>query len=309
MPVSLYHFKQTMMNKPLVWLFAILGLLWLLLGSFLNNKYCNCTKAAAIPAVVAPAIGAAENTSKAIHLADAAKNFKAGANDNLRFPLSACNYKEPLGKDLLAVFQQAVSHLQANPQRILVLTGLYRATETNECAGAKDLGLGRAEKVKQMLVGLGAPAAQLRVMSDQKDMALYEGNVLGGVLYEFISGETTEVEKRLRIGNMTLYFDSNAREINLTADQQRYFEDLKFFLNQKPDAKIDVTGHTDNRSNLKYNLRLSRKRAEFVRDFMVQNGIPAKNIVTEGKGPNVPVDTNDTEEGRAKNRRVEVKIQ
>ncbi len=292
-----------------MWLYAILGLLWLFLGSFFSNKYCNCSKAAAVPAVVAPAIGGKSEPNKAILISDAEKNFKASTNDNLLFPSSSCDYLLPIADDLTAVFQSAAKHLKGNPQRILVLTGLYRGTETNKCGDAKDLGFGRADKVKNLLVGMGAPASQIRVMSEKNEVAMFDGNVLGGVRYEFISGDVGEVEKRLRIGNMTLYFDSNAKVINLTPEQQKYFDDLKSFVSQKPDAKIQVDGHTDNKSNLKYNLRLSRKRAEFVRDFMVQNGIPKKNIVTEGKGPNVPIDNNDTEEGRAKNRRVEVKIQ
>ncbi len=292
-----------------MWLYAILGLLWLLLGSFFSNKYCNCSKAAAVPAVVAPAIGGETGASKAILISDAEKNFKASTNDNLLFPPSSCEYLLPIADELTSVFQSAAKHLKGNSQRILVLTGLYRGTESNNCKDAKDLGFGRADKVKQLLIGMGAPAGQIRVMSEKNEVAMFDDNVLGGVRYEFISGDVGEVEKRLRIGNMTLYFDTNARQINLTPEQQKYFDDLKSYLMQKPGAKIMVDGHTDNKSNLKYNLRLSRKRAEFVRDFMVQNGVPKKNIVIEGKGPNVPIDTNDTEQGRAKNRRVEVKIQ
>jgi outer membrane protein OmpA-like peptidoglycan-associated protein len=297
------------MNKSLLWLYGLLGLLWLFLGSFFSNKYCNCSKAAAVPAVVAPAVGSSEKATKAILIADQEKNFKAGVNDNLLFGLSTCDYETPLTAPLTTVFQQTADYLKKNPNRILNLTGLYLGTEKNECQGAKDLGYGRAEKVKTLLTGMGAPANQIRVLSNQTKVAMYEGKVLGGVLYEFISGETSDVEKRLRMGNITLYFESNKQQIALTADQQKYFDDLKYFISQKPDAKITVHGHTDNRSNLKYNLRLSRKRAEFVRDFMVQNGIPKKNIIAEGKGPNIPVATNDSDEGRAKNRRVEVKIQ
>jgi outer membrane protein OmpA-like peptidoglycan-associated protein len=297
------------MNKPLVLLFGFLAFLWLLLGSFFSNRYCNCSRTASIPAVVTPPVSGTDKPAKTILISDAEKNFKAGTNDNLLFAFSKCDYDAPLAAPLSTVFKDAAAHLKNNPQRLLVLTGLYQGTEANECLGAKDLGFGRADKVKQLLVSLGAPAGQIRVQSDKKDLTLFDGKVMGGVLYEFISGDAGEVEKRLRIGNITLYFDTNKREISLTPEQQKYFEDLKLFLTQKPDAVISVTGHTDDRSNLKYNQRLSRKRAEFVRDFMVQNGIPVKNIKAVGMGPNVPLASNDTEEGRAKNRRVEVKIQ
>ena len=293
------------MNRPILWLIALLLLLWLIFGFILHRRNCNCGLAA-VPAVVAP-VG--ETSAKSILILDQEKNFKAATNDNLLFATSSCDYETPLSQQLTTVFQQTADYLKQNPQRILILTGLRLGTENNVCTGSRDLGFGRADKVKLLLLGMGAPDAQIRVQSDQREVALHGDKVLGGVQYEFISGDLGDVEKRLRIGNITLHFDSNQKEIFLTSDQQKYFEDLKFFVSQKPEAKISVTGHTDNQSNLAYNNRLSRKRAEFVRDYMVANGIPLDNIVAVGKGPSEPVDSNNTDEGRAKNRRVEVKIQ
>ncbi len=297
------------MKNPLSIIIAILTLLWAFLGSFFSNKYCNCSSAAAaLPAVVAPLSG--DVTTKSIRLADTEKNFTAGTNDNLLFPPSKCDYLMPVAEPLTKVFSDAVNHLKKNPDRILVLTGLYRGEETNECANAKDLGYGRADKVKAMLAGMGAPENQIRAQSVQREVALFEGNVLGGVEYEFISGNVGDVEKRLRdIGNINLYFETNARDLNLSIEQQRYFEDLKAFIALKPDAKVLVSGHTDNKGGTSFNKRLSRKRAEYVMDYMSRNGIPIRNMTSEGFGIVKPIDTNDTEEGRAKNRRVEVTIQ
>ncbi len=297
------------MKNPFLLLLGILLFLWLLLGSFLSSRYCNCGGAAAAAApIVAPALSD-KSPAKSILIADGEKNFKAATDDNLLFAKNKCDYETPLSNKLNSVFTEAVNHLKNNPQRILVLTGLYLGTEANECGQAKNLGFGRADKVKDLLIGMGAPPEQIRTQSDSKELALYEGKVLGGVAYEFISGDVGEVEKRLRVGNMTLYFETNERNLTLDLEQQKYFEDLKFYLAQKPDAKIAVTGHTDNKGNEKYNMRLSRKRAEFVRDYMAANGIPAKHVVTNGLGPTQPIDSNDTDPGRAKNRRVEVKIQ
>ena len=297
------------MKNPFLLLLGILLFLWLLLGSFLSSRYCNCSGGAAAAApIVAPAL-ADKGTAKSILIADGEKNFKAATNDNLLFAKNKCEYETPISDKLNTVFSEAAAHLKNNPQRILVLTGLYLGTEANECSEGKNLGFGRADKVKALLVGMGAPAAQIRTQSDSRDIPLFAGKVMGGVAYEFISGDVGEVEKRLRVGNMTLYFETNERDLTLDLEQQKYFEDLKYYLAQKPDAKIAVTGHTDNKGNEKYNLRLSRKRAEFVRDYMAANGIPSKHVVVQGLGPNQPIDTNDTDPGRAKNRRVEVKIQ
>jgi outer membrane protein OmpA-like peptidoglycan-associated protein len=71
---------------------------------------------------------------------------------------------------------------------------------------------------------------------------------------------------------------------------------------------IVVSGHTDNQGTSTYNLELSKKRAISVRKFLVKNGISADRIVIEFNGLSKPSDSNDTLEGRAKNRRVEFKI-
>lgn len=72
--------------------------------------------------------------------------------------------------------------------------------------------------------------------------------------------------------------------------------------------KVRVEGHTDNVGNRQTNLRLSRERAASVRQYLISQGVAANRLVAQGYGMSKPVDTNDTEEGRAKNRRVEFNI-
>jgi OmpA-OmpF porin, OOP family len=77
--------------------------------------------------------------------------------------------------------------------------------------------------------------------------------------------------------------------------------------------KIDVTaiiatGHTDSRGTDAYNQRLSERRATTVKEYMVSKGVPAAKITTQGKGETQPVATNKTDEGRAKNRRVDIEF-
>ena len=101
----------------------------------------------------------------------------------------------------------------------------------------------------------------------------------------------------------------NKKEINLTAEQRNYMENLKAYLAQNPDAKAKVTGYTDDRGEDRTNIRLSRKRSEFVRDFMIEQGITKRQIKNKGMGPDNPVATNETDEGRALNRRVEITLE
>lgn len=302
-----------MRNYPLLIVFAILLLLWLLLGSFFQSRFCNCGAAtAASTATVVPIVPIEEKEEISpypISIQDEAINFKTGTNENLLFASNQCNYRKPLSERLTKVYSDAVSHLQDNPNRILVLTGMYQPSEENTCTTEKNLGISRATKVKDMLITMGAPNEQIRVQSESKDEFItLDNNIVGGVDYHFISGDIGNIETRLRQNNITLYFDTNQQDLNLSLDQQEYFEDLKFYLQQKPKAKVNVTGFTDDRGEDKHNQRLSRKRAEFVRDYMAFNNINPRQIIAKGKGPSDPIDTNDTAEGRAKNRRVEVRL-
>jgi len=77
-------------------------------------------------------------------------------------------------------------------------------------------------------------------------------------------------------------------------------------LNENPDIKIEVQGHTDNIASKEYNQKLSEKRADAVSDYLINNGIAADRVSKKGFGLTKPIASNNTEEGRANNRRVQL---
>jgi len=79
-------------------------------------------------------------------------------------------------------------------------------------------------------------------------------------------------------------------------------------LDRYPRTNIEIVGHTDNRGSEEYNYELSRKRALAVADELVRDGVSDARIKVRGEGESRPVATNDTPEGRAMNRRVEIII-
>lgn len=124
---------------------------------------------------------------------------------------------------------------------------------------------------------------------------------------------TSEAASVSREGNLLavtfkgdVTFDTNSTEIRpgLYSEINR----VAHILNQYPDTFIRVEGHTDSKGSDEYNMNLSRRRAEAVKTLLVQRGVAASRIEVVGYGKTMPVATNDTEAGRQKNRRVEIKI-
>ena len=80
------------------------------------------------------------------------------------------------------------------------------------------------------------------------------------------------------------------------------------FLSVNPGVRVEIAGHTDNSGSADYNRQLSERRANSVFTFLIQHGIDKKRMVPKGYGPDRPIASNDIEEGRSLNRRIEVRI-
>ncbi len=104
--------------------------------------------------------------------------------------------------------------------------------------------------------------------------------------------------------SITFGFDSS----NVRSEFNGTLSDVAHVLNQYPETNVEVLGHTDNVGNDSYNKTLSEKRAQAVTTKLINNGVNSNRLYVNGRGESEPVATNDTESGRAQNRRVEVKI-
>lgn len=116
-----------------------------------------------------------------------------------------------------------------------------------------------------------------------------------------ISLKPIHAEIKMIIKN--LFFELNSAVIQNTSEPA--LEELAQFMTKNPKVKIQIVGYTDNKGASQYNQRLSQNRANSVRDVLILKGIDPSRITCLGKGSNDPIATNDTEEGRAINRRVE----
>ncbi len=116
---------------------------------------------------------------------------------------------------------------------------------------------------------------------------------------------TTNLAKTCRAELSGVYFASGSAQL-LSASRPA-LESIADILKKHPDWKITIEGHTDNVGNDVANLTLSRNRAAAVKDYMTsREAVDASRIKIEGVGRNRPIDNNETIEGRAHNRRVEV---
>lgn len=104
---------------------------------------------------------------------------------------------------------------------------------------------------------------------------------------------------------LTVYFDNDSDALNRTERERLN----AFAVNLEPGTtgRLEVTGHTDSNQTAAYNLGLSKRRAETVRQALLESGIPESQVVLGWHGLHLPAASNATEEGRAMNRRVEVK--
>ena len=103
-----------------------------------------------------------------------------------------------------------------------------------------------------------------------------------------------------------VYFDND--KFDLLPESLASLRRLLKWLEENETVRIEIGGHTSSIGDRKHNIELSTNRAKSVRSFLVLNGISRDRLEIRGYGPDYPIDTNDTPEGQAKNRRVEVEV-
>ncbi len=142
------------------------------------------------------------------------------------------------------------------------------------------------------------------------------GAVLGTGIGNMMDRQAKELEavaetKRTENGIVTtlkenILFDTGKAGLKGTAGDN--INQISDIIKKYPEDYVVVVGHTDNVGSDAYNQQLSEQRARAVRLAMIERGVPAASVEAMGQGETAPVAGNDTPAGRAKNRRVELKI-
>jgi len=113
-------------------------------------------------------------------------------------------------------------------------------------------------------------------------------------------------EKLTKDGFISLYINFDTGKATIRPDSVKTLDDAAVALKSIPEMKVEVAGHTDNIGSPESNQRLSQDRAQAVMTALVQRGVKTERMTAKGYGQSVPVADNRAEEGRAKNRRVEL---
>lgn len=116
--------------------------------------------------------------------------------------------------------------------------------------------------------------------------------------------QKVEVGKSYKLNDIYYEYDSD----RLTPQSELIIEEFVVFLKENPGIKVAIHGHTDNIGGYEYNMNLSERRARSVYDYLLKKGISSSRLSYDGFGFSKPVASNDTESGRAMNRRTEFVI-
>jgi OOP family OmpA-OmpF porin len=239
-------------------------------------------------------------------------NLESSSNFGFKKSLPDVNYA-----NVQRELDSLANYIKMNPNRKTTITGLYSSVETNATTFV-DLGLARADGIKQYLVGKGIPSNQLETASRMTDLAFSPEDSLHGMEFGFgdlAALPTTEAgladaEKYEGVFSpIDFYFGTAKADYIKTTENKKFLDEAKKYLAANKDKKLVLIGHTDSEGEDASNQRLSEKRAADVKTRLVKTGIAAEQIVTEAKGETEPKASNDTAEGRRANRRVSIVVQ
>ena len=245
-------------------------------------------------------------------------NFKFSDENNLDFNTSGFSILQPVSGavDTGIGKLQAYLNAEGNAGKFVDITGYYDTDEDNTSA-FPNLGLARANAVKNYFVSKGISSSKINTFGELRDALVPDGNIYRGPVsytigtYENANGDADEMaalKARINADPLVLQFNTAQASISLTAEQRQKMADISRYLDHVSGSTASIVGHTDNTGNPASHLPLGLKRANFAKDYFKRNGISETQLKTSSQGDKDPVADNTTEAGRAKNRRSVISI-
>ena len=188
-------------------------------------------------------------------------------------------------------------------------TGEQKTSDATKGAGLGAVGgalvgaiLGGGSR-KGVLIGAGLGALTGAAVGDymDKEEAKLRARLQGTGVSVTRIGDTVVLNMP---GNITFATDSS----NISANFYPVLDSVALVINEYQKTYVDIIGHTDSTGNAEYNQKLSVARASSVASYLESQQVLAKRVVVQGLGESAPIASNDTPEGRAQNRRVEIRL-
>lgn len=199
----------------------------------------------------------------------------------------------------------------------LMLAGTVYDSKTNKPINANVTATLKNDKRIEFKIpaAAGKYEQEIKAIGTYRLKASAEGYLNANDSSEVADEETTPIIKDLylqpievgltvRLKNIYFDFDKTTLKSESFVELNKLVE----FLKNNPTVEIEIHGHTDSKGGDDYNLNLSQGRSQSVVDYVISQGIDAFRLAAHGYGESKPIDTNDTEDGRANNRRVEVAV-
>lgn len=236
----------------------------------------------------------------------------ADSSWNLNIPDDFLWGKNGAAPAVSATMQQYLDSLQQHislagaGKKTISLTGLYTSAEKYN-GNFANLGVARAEAVKQLLAQRGLPEGNIFTNGKIKEDLPFAANDSTYQAINFnIANVGAAMSEDLLFEPRIIYFETGKNSLQITDELSSYFTQADAYLKTHGNDKLSITGFTDNKGDSLKNEKLSKERAGFVQTELGKKGIVATQTTVEGKGQQNPIGDNTTDEGRQKNRRVEV---
>lgn len=306
-------------NESRTYIIALL-LTWLL-GCLFQYFFCCNSKEAEAVAVQQPAkVGHTPTpTSHPFSVKGDSLFVNISGEDNFNFFANKETPVTPIMESLKSNTEKLTRHLADNENRQLLITGLYHPNENNSSI-FPNLGLARANQIKNYLTNNGANPHQIRIAGEEYPLAVsnQDNKYLGMADFSVEELDDTRLKNRnaemlklaeeIKSNPIILYFNTGDAEIKLNSEQRNALFNIVRYLNFDDEAKVSVTGHTDNTGDYDANINLGKERASFAVDYLVKKGLEQQRFKLASVGQSQPIADNNTDEGRAKNRRVVINI-
>lgn len=303
------------MSKTTTYLLGML--ITILVGTYFYITFCSeCAASNSIDKEVPETVITTPTVPEATSYPFAFKTegYDYNTNDNYNFNMSSSSILLPLSPKVTAGITSLKSYLAENTDKVINVTGFYKSDEANKSV-FPNLGLARANAIKNNLAEHGISSLLINTTGELMDSMVPDDYVfLGPISYnlhekaENVEDDLKALHDKIIANPLVLYFETGEAAINLTPEQRQKVADISRYLDKTEGAKAKVVGHTDSSGNRLNNIKLGQGRADFVMGYLIKNGIIADKIVASSDGPDSPVVSNKTPEGKSKNRRTVVTL-